>query len=83
MNHGIAGGKGFRQTAAPILSAPHSGKKDGQFTEKKNKILETLNSKFASVDFPALSQIREWMSTERLPNYGSTDYRDKVQDRPA
>ena len=68
LNHGIAGGKGFRQTAAPILSAPHSGKKDGQFTEKKNKILETLNSKFASVDFPALSQIREWMSTERLPN---------------
>ncbi|MBE9487329.1 MAG: patatin-like phospholipase family protein [Chloroflexi bacterium] len=68
LNHGIAGEKGFRQTATPILSVPHSETEEGQFTEKKNKILEILNNRFASVDFPALSQIREWMRTEQVPN---------------
>jgi NTE family protein len=68
LNHGIAGEKGFRQTAPPILSVPHSELEEAQATEKKNKILELLNNRFASVDFHALSQIKEWMKTERVPN---------------
>ncbi|MEA1947432.1 MAG: patatin-like phospholipase family protein [Thermodesulfobacteriota bacterium] len=68
LNHNIVGGKGFRQASAPILSVSQSGREGGQVTEKKNKILEVLNNRIASVDFPALSQIREWMGTEQLPN---------------
>ena len=68
LNHGIAAEKGFRQTAPPILSESLSGDKDGQLAEKKNKILELLNHRIASIDFSALSQIREWMKTEPAPN---------------
>jgi len=68
LNHGIANDKGFRQTAPPISKAPHSRTGAGKATEKKNKILELLNDRFAAVDFPALSQLKEWMRAERAPN---------------
>jgi len=68
LNHGIANDKGFRQTAPPISRAPHSRTDAGKATEKKNKILELLNDRFATVDFPALSQLKEWMRAERAPN---------------
>ena len=68
LNHGIASDKGFRQTAPPISRVPRSITTAGQATEKKNKILELLNNRFAAVDFPALSQLKEWMRAERAPN---------------
>ena len=68
LNHGIAGKKGFRHTAAPIVSVPHLEIEEGRVTGGKNKILELLNNRFSAVDFPALSQIKEWMKTERAPN---------------
>ena len=68
LNHGIASDKGFRQTTPPISKAPHSRTEAGQATEKKNKILELLNNRFAAADFPALSQLKEWMRAERMPN---------------
>jgi len=68
LNHGIAGEKGFRQTTHPTLSETLSGDEDVPITEKKNKILELLNNRIASIDFSALSQIREWMKTEPAPN---------------
>lgn len=68
LNHGIAGKKGFHQTTTPILSVPHSQTKEEQPTEKRNKIVEILNNRFSTVDFHALSRIKEWMRTERAPN---------------
>lgn len=68
LNHGIANDKGFRQTASPISRGPHSRTDAGNTTEKNNKILELLNARFAAVDFPALSQLKEWMRAERAPS---------------
>ena len=68
LNHGIANDKGFCQTAPPISRGSHSRTDAGNATEKKNKILELLNDRFAAVDFPALSQLKEWMRAERVPN---------------
>ena len=68
LNHGIAVDKGFRQTAPPISMVNRPKTEGGQVTEKKNRILELLNSRFASVEFSALSHIKGWMRTERTPN---------------
>lgn len=67
LNHGIVGKKGFRQTSVPGSSVISLEKENTQ-RMKKNKILEVLNNKLASVDFSALSQIRQWMGTGPLPN---------------
>ena len=68
LNHGIAGKKGFVPVTPPISRVHRSKIEEGQGTEKKNKILELLNNRFASVEFSALSQIKEWMRIERVPN---------------
>ncbi|MDY6851749.1 MAG: patatin-like phospholipase family protein [Thermodesulfobacteriota bacterium] len=67
LNHDIVGRKGFRRTSAPGPGVTSLEKENTQ-RAKKNKILEVLNNKLASVDFSALSQIKQWMGTEPLPN---------------
>lgn len=68
LNYGIARDKGFHQTTPPISRDPHSRTEADQSTGGGNKILELLNNRFAAADFPALSQLKEWMRVERTPS---------------
>jgi NTE family protein len=68
LNHDIVGKKGYRKTIVPGLDVPQSGKERETDGEKKIKIFEALNSRIAAADFPALTQIKQWMSKEPLPS---------------
>lgn len=68
LNHGIIDGKRFSKTSDPELNVMRSEKESGHATKMKNKIIEILNHRISEVDFSALSQIKQWMSKEPLPN---------------
>jgi len=67
LNHNIVGRKESK------ISTPDSNfelleKKNGLLSVQKNKILEVLNRRIEAVDFPALTQIRQWAAREPLPS---------------
>nr|MBL0714790.1 patatin [Desulfobacterales bacterium] len=67
LNHNIVGRK------EPEISTPDSNlelleKKNGLLSAQRHKILEALNKRIEAVDFPALTQIRQWAARDPLPN---------------
>jgi NTE family protein len=67
LNHNIVGRKESK------ISTPDSNfelleKKNRLLSVQKNKILEALNRRIEAVDFPALTQIRQWAAREPLPS---------------
>jgi NTE family protein len=68
LSHGIVGRKKSLQNTSPELGVSHSEKEDQQQTEKKNRILEALNSRLAAIDFSALSWTKHSKGVEPLPS---------------
>ena len=69
LNHDIIAKKGFTQISIPDSSIRHSEKEGGQNSvETKSTIFEALNRRIRMVDFPALTQVRQWLVRDPLPN---------------
>ena len=69
LNHDIIAKKGFTQISIPDSSIRHSEKEGGQNSvETKSTIFEALNRRIRMVDFPALTQVRQWLARDPLPN---------------
>jgi len=68
LSHGIVGKKKSLQDTSPELGVAHLQKDNQQLTEKKNRILEALNSRLAAIDFSALSWIKHSKDVESLPS---------------
>ena len=68
LNHNIIAKRKSKKPAIPDSSPALSEKKDDQPPGKRIKILEALNKKIGTVDFPALTQIKRWTAREPLPS---------------
>jgi NTE family protein len=68
LNHDIVGKKGSNRISENDSSTWFSERKGQQNPERSNKIIEALNKRIGVVDFPALTQIRQWMKKEPLPS---------------
>ena len=68
LNHDIVGKKGITKTSILNSSALAPGTRTGQSFIKGSKILDALNKRVGTLDFPAFSQIRQWMSKDPLPS---------------
>ncbi|MBL0712847.1 MAG: patatin-like phospholipase family protein [Desulfosarcina sp.] len=67
LNHNIVGRK------EPEISTPDSNfelleKKNGLLSVQRHKILEALSRRIEAVDFPVLTQIRQWAARDPLPS---------------
>ncbi|MCD6249761.1 MAG: patatin-like phospholipase family protein [candidate division Zixibacteria bacterium] len=65
LSHGLVNEEASPQ---PELRAPHSEKDDQQHTEKKNSMLEAINSKLTAIDLSALSWMKHSPEEEPLPS---------------
>ena len=69
LNHDIIAKKGFTQISIPDSSIRHSEKEGGQNSvETKSTIFEALNRRIRTVAVPALTQVRQWLARDPLPN---------------
>ncbi|MBE9580075.1 MAG: patatin-like phospholipase family protein, partial [Proteobacteria bacterium] len=69
LNHDIIAKKGFTQISIPDSSIRHSEKEGGQNSvETESTILEALNRRIRTVAVPALTQVRQWLARDPLPN---------------
>ena len=68
LNHDIVGKKGITKTSILNSTASAPGTRTGQSFIKGSKILDALSKRAGTLDLPALTQIRQWMSKDPLPN---------------
>ena len=68
LNHNIIGKNGLCKIPDSDSGTRFAEKKGRQNSERRNKFLEALNKRIGTVDFSALTQIRQWMNKEPLPN---------------
>ena len=68
LNHDIIGSKGFNKTSVPDSATLAQDKEKEQALTKRDRMLDALNKRFETLNLPALTQIRQWMSRDPLPN---------------
>jgi NTE family protein len=68
LNHDTILKKGVNRILSLDSIAGDSDKQDGRILGKKNKILEALNKKIRTLDFPAFTQIMRRAAGDPLPN---------------
>ena len=67
LNHNIVGKK-ETEISTPDSNFELLEKKNGLLSGQRYKILEALNKRIEAVDFPALTQIRQWAAREPFPS---------------
>jgi NTE family protein len=68
LNHNDIGNTGLDKITDIDSNKKFLKIKNRQGQEKKNKLVEALNKRIKTVDFPALTRVKEWMSKEPLPS---------------
>ncbi len=68
LNHDIVEKKGISRTRIPNSGVLASGIGTSQGFAKRTKILDALNKRLETLDIPALTHIRQWMSRDPVPN---------------
>ncbi len=68
LNHDTIGLKGSVKIPLQNQINGHSEKEGGLNLEKRINVLEALNKRIRSLDFPALNRIRHWATRDPLPN---------------
>jgi len=68
LNHDIVGSKGINKTSVPDSATLAQDKEKEQVLTKRDRMLDALNKRFETLNLPALTQIRQWMSRDPLPN---------------
>jgi NTE family protein len=68
LNHNIIGNTGSCKIPDIDSNKSFFQKRNRPAPEKRNKLVEDLNRRIEAIDFPALTQIRQWMNKEPLPN---------------
>ncbi len=68
LNHDIVEKKGISRTRIPDSGVLASGMGTSQGFTKRSRILDALNKRLETLDIPALTHIRQWMSRDPVPN---------------
>ena len=68
LNHDIVGKKGISRTPIPNSGALGPGIGISQGLTKRSRILDSLNKRLETLDLTALTQIKQWMSRDPVPN---------------
>ena len=68
LNHDVVGKKGIGKKSGSSSNTFEPDTGTEEFPQKGNKIMDILNKKIGTLDFPALAHIRQWMSKDPLPN---------------
>jgi NTE family protein len=68
LNHDIVGEKGIKKTSVANSTEAAPGSGSGGSFIKRSKILDALSVRFETHALPALTQIKQWRSTDPLPN---------------
>ena len=68
LNHDIVGKKGINKPAISNPEDPASGTKVAESLTQRGKILDALNKRVRAIDIPALTQIKQWMVRDPMPN---------------
>ena len=68
LNHGIIAKRRTRKTSIPNRGVFTPGTGTAYDATKGSGILDALHKRFDTLDIPALTQIRQWMSRDPVPN---------------
>lgn len=68
LNHDTILKKGVNRILSLDSTAGNSGKQNGRILGKRNKILEALNKRIRTLDFPAFTQVTHRTTGDSLPN---------------
>ena len=68
LNHDIVGKKAINKPPISNPENPASGTKVVESPTQRGKILDALNKRVRAIDIPALTQIKQWMVRDPMPN---------------
>ncbi|TET85815.1 MAG: patatin [Desulfobacteraceae bacterium] len=68
LNHDIVGKKAINKPSISNPEDPASGTKGMESLTQRGKILDALNKRVRAIDIPALTQIKQWMVRDPMPN---------------
>ncbi len=68
LNHDIVGKKAINKPSISNPEDPPSGTKGMESLTQRGKILDALNKRVRAIDIPALTQIKQWMVRDPMPN---------------
>lgn len=68
LNHDIIGKKAINKPSISNPKDPASGTKGMESLTQRGKILDALNKRVRAIDIPALTQIKQWMVRDPMPN---------------
>ncbi|MBW1858070.1 MAG: patatin, partial [Deltaproteobacteria bacterium] len=68
LNHDIIGKKGVKKASISNSDNMALGKEIGNSFTEGNRILNALNKKVRAIDIPKLTQIKQWMARDPMPN---------------
>ena len=68
LNHDIVGKKAINKPPISNPENPASGTKVVESLTQRCKILDALNKRVRAIDIPALTQIKQWMVRDPMPN---------------
>lgn len=68
LNHDIVGKKAINKPSISNPEDPASGTKGMESLTQRGKILDALNKRVRAIDIPALTQIKQWMARDPMPN---------------
>jgi len=68
LNHDIVGKKAIKKPSISNPEDPASGTKGMESLTQRGKILDALNKRVRAIDIPALTQIKQWMVRDPMPN---------------